>query len=391
MTRWLSSRCWRSRLAVRPELRSRRRISTLGWRAIALCFPLAFGGLATYGMFRTYQTHLAWHEAQSTAPATCRILSSEVVAEERTDSEGDTSICYRPRVRYAYPHSGGEGEGEAITPYDVHLSHICEERWAVLRIAPYAAGTDVACWVDPQRASRAYLDRSLRLTSVAWAALLLPLLLASLFYVGLALRPGFGGAIRRARPTPRVGDQRVIIDTRPRAWPLALGTSCIVYLAATLSLFVIAPEDTGGSPGLVLSGAALLALACGAIYLLMRRRGPRVTLLAKDPRFLRGHTHVLELVVESPCAPASVRVGLAGYEGGNMKDGTSHSKRFHEQTLLSLGRGPRHIRRELELALPADTMHSFVSEVGHVRWSLSVAIEVPRWPDLQLAEVVEVE
>ena len=141
---------------------------------------LVLGAMYFFGALSFLYAVFAWHHRVQTAErashwsmAHGEILQSELVVER--DSDGDD---YIPRVRYAWTAHGKRWTGDRIR---IGPGMSFKDRMlAQHALAPYRAGERVRVWYDPEKPSRAVLERE------ATGAGLQPWLIMGLFLLGAA-------------------------------------------------------------------------------------------------------------------------------------------------------------------------------------------------------------
>lgn len=119
--------------------------------AVAVLFIFLGGGLGGWARYQRSRAKasLSWVEV----PA--RILSSYMVTQEDTDSEGDPVTWYVPKVRYAYDVGGHTYEADRI-----HFGNVRRgtDRDAMAVVERYPAGATTSARVDPADPRSATLE-----------------------------------------------------------------------------------------------------------------------------------------------------------------------------------------------------------------------------------------
>jgi hypothetical protein len=119
---------------------------------VMLLVGLAWIGLFAFIHFRAAgkaKASESWPAAQG------RILSSQVVIEEREDREGGTTIWYNPVVTYSYTAGGGALQGKRIRFANMRQSSRAKAE-AVL--APYPEGGTVSVRYNPEKPAESVLE-----------------------------------------------------------------------------------------------------------------------------------------------------------------------------------------------------------------------------------------
>jgi hypothetical protein len=376
----------------------------------------AFDGLTLFGaLFAVVGGCLLWF--MGVAPAArilmarswdrlaCSVESSRVLTHE-----GDDSTTYGIDILYRWERGHGI---ERSSRYDFFGGSTSDyaDKAAIVRAHP--AGSEVACWVHPQRRNEAVLERGA--TAAAWFAVVpLGFLAGGIAMIGIGRRQ----AGRRTRARRRAMDgtlpfapddavldilpDRVLppgpalLPARNTRWDRVLG---VVFAAAfwngIVAVFVNEAWKAWerGRPDwflmlflvpFVLVGVALCWAIVHALLALLNPR-PALRIDTGVPRLgepieiqweCRGAVHRLD----------RVRIRLRGTEQATYQVGTdtrAASEIFHEEILVDSPAPACHLGGSASFTIPASSMHSFESAHNQILWTLEFEGEIRRWPNVE--------
>ncbi len=351
--------------------------------------------------------------ARSWREVPCTILESGV-----KNHEGSDSTTYSVSVRYEYEVDGRLYRSDRYR-FMGGSSSGYEGKAEV--VAGLPVGSRQVCYVDPKDPSRAVLDRSLG----AWVLLsLIPLgLIAGTLWGivwiirtargktrGPTLAPVPGGvtfsdleAYRTWLPEPHgaarraalAGDDR--IELKPAAGPVAklVGiTAVALFWNGIVSLFlkdVVAGWRSGQGDGcrtlflvpFVVIGVGLLI---SIPYQILALFNPRPRLILDRSRLRPGEAARLSWSFSGAAGRIRrLKITIEGREEASYRRGTTtHTDRSTFATLVlfdgdqaaSVGSG------EVEVVIPAGSMHSFAASHNKIVWKLMVSGEIAHWPDV---------
>ncbi len=365
-------------------------------RANRVALPILFGvvflaiGLGvTYGTFvRPLQRQV---EARDWVPVEAVVTKSAV----RVHS-GDDTTTYSVYIAYRYDFNGQAWQGDRYR----FTSGSSSGRFAKQQVvSAHPVGRKITVYVDPADPAESVI---LRDAGRALYLGLIPLIFALVGAAALVF------AIRSARRQRSAG-----VTDHGRAAPMALrrptqsftrasghAKRIVGMLAAALfwngivSVFLhecVSQWQRGGHPvflslflvPFVLIGAGLVG---GFIYQILRVFNPRVALERPNCTLapgvitqlgFRGTGNLRRL--------ARLAITVHGHEHATYQRGTNSVTDTHEffaETLLD-SRDPMLMEQgSVRLALPTDAMHSFKSAHNRIAWTITVAGQVPHWPDL---------
>lgn len=353
------------------------------------------------GYFLLYRPLARLVVARSWTALACVVESSTVRSHE-----GDDSTTYSVDIVYRYEVGGRTYRGNR---YDFlgGSSSGYEAKQRVVDAHP--VGTTVTCFVDPLDPASSVLQRG-------WSAKYLLGLLALPFFAGglFGLWWNLGPGRRQAEvPSHRAAlkGQAVVaasspVQLKPAAGPLArtLGTLFVALFWNGITSVFVVQVVAGWRSGhgdvmltlfmtpFVLIGLALLAAVPHQILASTNPR-PRLELSSGRPRL--GEIERLDWSFRgSVRRMTSLRLELEGREEATYRRGTSSATDrhvFHSEVLFASTVAAEMERGSLTFRVPATSMHSFASDHNKIVWTLKLAGEIPRWPDIAEEFTLEVQ
>ncbi|WP_066798826.1 DUF3592 domain-containing protein [Sphingomonas soli] len=139
---------------------------TIGLGLALVGAPLAWYGIHSYRKHgRRYASALSgWTKTAAT------VIDARLIDREMRDSQGDSSLCYEPRLHYRYSVSGAELEGKATALCVTPLFTLFDtaQQW----LLAHAPGKQIDLWYDPARPedSTPLLDKPSALRTTAMVA-----------------------------------------------------------------------------------------------------------------------------------------------------------------------------------------------------------------------------
>jgi len=325
-------------------------------------------------------------DAQSWDVRRCTVISSNLRVQQ-----SDDSTTYRIDVLFEYEV---EGETYRSNRYDFvtwSSSGSSAKREVVDR---FPRGLETECFVNPSDPSHAVLSREPCLTYLVG---LLPLIFLIVGTAVLAWGLSMRRTRRRTPPEANVPTDSETLTLEARHGPVTKVIGSIVFATmwngiVSVFLWQLVNDWRHGNPDWFLTVfltpfvlVGLLSIAAVGYYLLALAN-PRVELLVtpSSPRLgdsmrikwrLRGAVQRLD----------QLRITLEGREQATYTRGTkSHTDTevFAEHVVIETS---HHAHMELsstEVHLPEDLMHTFEAAHNSIVWSLKVAGDIPRWPDV---------
>ncbi len=374
-----------------------------------LVFTLVGGGFTWYFVQICSQAL----NAQSWTEVKARVIDSDVLRSESTDSDGHRSVTYKIDIFYEYEYQGQKYRSSRYDFFTVSSSGSDSKREVVRR---YRAGKVVDAYVNPDDPSQAVLNRDF-----SWSYLigLIPLIF---LLVGLALllagrkrvasqQTALGstaGASWKKEATAIPSTMRASgrIELKPTASPLGkfFGITFIaLFWNGIVSVFVYQAYKAWalGNPEWFLMIFLIPFVLVGALlvffifYQFLAVFNPQVALTLGASNLRLGDTLELSWQTRGNVSRLKqLQIILSAKEEASYRRGTdTHTERhtFYEQTLAQ-SQGQGNISRgSVSMLIPADSMHTFSGNSNKIIWSLKVKGEIPKWPDVDDEYVVNVE
>jgi hypothetical protein len=382
----------------------------------ATAFLVAFLGLFVVvgtgiGYFMSAQPLYRVFQARGWTPTPCEVISSRIVHGDET---ARAEIVYRYQVggrqytadRYNFvPGSTSDSTVPAV-------------------VASHAPGTKFECYVDPDDPSRAVINR----TATLWYFLGVPFFVMFAGIPGViglvALRgqrrnraaqqalsgssgtsgtstysgsAGFSQGDSRFAPAPVAGDSGSLV-LKPSSSPLgkliAITFVCLFWngIVGIFTYFEYQMFVRGDSVGwflaifLLLFQAVGLALLAAVPYQLLALANPRpIITLSRGSVPVGGTVSFAWELSGAAHRVSGLKMTLRGTEEARYRRGTDtkvDTHVFFEETLINATHAMNIARGQGTIRIPADSMHSFTADNNKVIWTLHVAGEIPRWPNI---------
>lgn len=333
----------------------------------------------------------------------CIVISSEVKSHR-----GNHGNTYSVNILYSYQFNGRQYRANRYDFMGVSSSGYDGKQVVVARFAP---GSKALCYVDPADPTQAVLQRGF--TPAMWIALL-PLVFVLLGLVG------FVSTLRKRNA------QNQVTETIGQGFPVRLpanaGGSGFAISEAPATL----KPQPGSSPATKFFGAVVVALfwngivsvflvhlfknwrsgyfegflalflipfvliglvllvAIGYFFLGLFNPRPRLNVTPGTPRL----GDVLRVEWEVSGRVESMRsfcVRLEGREEATYSRGTrtATDRNVFARLDIAAATAPQEMRSGSgNVTIPASAMHSFAATHNKIIWSIRIAGEIPRWPDL---------
>ena len=373
------------------------------------CLILFFGifaaaGTLTLWMF-TIRPFWGIVDGQSWVETPCTIVSSEV--EVHLDGEGNT---YSIEIKYDYDFNGRPYRGERYHfMYGMSSSGRSGKQKVVDR---YPVGLQTSCYVDPDDPSEAVLNRGLT-ADLWWGLFSLPFLAVG--YGGLLYGTGILGKGKKsgahegerqalstsgdvpADPDDDDWESDGPVVLKPEHTPLGkFLAACFfaLFWNGITSVFVViaVKSHLDGRPEwcltvfitpFVLIGLLLIGAVGHTFFALFIPR-PTLSLdraripLGESARLswrISGRTHIIR----------HLSVTLQGVERATYRRGTdTHTDKhtFFKQTLFDSHDSLDIPEGDVDVQIPADSMHSFKADNNRIEWSVHFKGEIPMRPDI---------
>jgi len=120
-------------------------------------FVLVFVGAGGLLIYQSIRSRKKAESSQSWPATTGHITDAHVSHHTSTDSDGDTSDHYSPKVRYTYPVAGTTYEGDKIGfGFQQSFGNASKAQAALTR---YPVGGQISVFYDPNNPADAVLER----------------------------------------------------------------------------------------------------------------------------------------------------------------------------------------------------------------------------------------
>jgi hypothetical protein len=388
------------------------------FHAVVFCAGLAFAALLISGIAMP-----EWRINHDYVETRCQVVGKGLARRMVEDPPGAYTTFWRPTVRVRYPTDRGPREAWAATS---RAEAVSDRAAAVERLASWRLGSEVPGWYDPADPDMVVLERGYNWWM--WLlALLLPGALLAFGGTGLgrairqwgrseeaiAARAGGGGLLVGSPTSAVVGHPAVpacddlvnspgtVLRYRlpiesPENWTLlGLGLFAVLWNAVLVVLAVNAGLDLAGGR------VDRLLVALLVPFLVIGIAG--VTLFVRG-LFLAAAVGPTQLEIsDHPLRPGRCYEVLLAQGGAGVLRELELALELEEQATFRQGTDARServvvwrqvvaTRRDVQLDpvsqfelqarahVPADAMHSFISEHNAVRWRLVVRGTPARWP-----------
>jgi hypothetical protein len=321
-------------------------------------------------------------------PTPCTIVSKDMRSWSTDDG-----TSYRADVNYLYTVGGREWRSNRVDFFSFLGSGYSDAKAVLGR---YSEGSSATCFVDPGNPSKSVLERQLRPKQLFG---LIPLIF---ILVGWAVANHGRKKARALRAEEGLTGE----FTEPIDGPLVLkaqvgpvgklgGTIFFaLFWNGIVSVFVYQAWKgwQSGSPDwfltiflipFVLVGVAAFGFV-GYTLLALANPRPRLTLTPGHPR-LGSALHFEWRLTGRAERLSNLRIYLEGREEATYQRGTdtvTEREVFATFDLVNTDNDWEIPRGTAELAIPADTMHSFQADSNKIIWEIKVEGEIDRWPDV---------
>lgn len=380
---------WRTKPASAKPVSERHRSgagATIGLRLFGAIFMCVGGGLLYAMLIRPTMKEAA---AANWPQVPCEVTSSRV-ASHRGSKGGST---YSVEIRYRYDFKGHSYDG---TRYNFDTGNSSSRGWRAEAVAKHPPGTRTLCHVNPEDPVEAVL--SVKPSPERWFGLIPGLFLI----VGLFVF--FKAPAMTNRSTSRTG---LPFDALPRL-PRDLATGEVELKPASspltgfIVLFIVALVWNGIVWGFLLTMGkgeilpriflGLFALigagiAAGVVYQFLALFNPRPILAASAQVVPLGGTlgvhwrftgNVRRLV--------KFTIVLEGREEATYRRGTSTTTDrnvFAILLLIDTADRAQIPSGNTKITIPRELIHTFTAPNNKIVWTLRLAGDVPRWPDVK--------
>lgn len=317
----------------------------------------------------------------------CEILSSNVRSHP-----GDDSTTYSLDIRYRYTVSGHNYTG---TRYNFDSGSSSSRKWRAEIAANYRAGMKTLCHVNPADPVEAVL--SVKPSQDRWFGLMsLPFLLIGLFVFFKA--PGLSnqgtlppGTTHQGLPLlPRdTGSGEVIL--KPASSPMTgfIGTLAIALFWNGITWAMLLNMPRGDWFGRIFLGIFALigaGLGVAVIYQFLALFNPRPILTASAGTVPLGGTfEVRWRFTGNVRRLVKFNIALEGREEATYRRGTTTTTDksvFAILTLTDTADRDQIASGSAKITIPRELIHTFSAPNNKIAWTLRVAGDIPKWPDV---------
>ena len=345
---------------------------------------LAMGAFAFWDM--TLKPLLQIRAARDWQAVPCTILSSSVASHD-----GDDSTTYSVKIEYRYEVDGREYRASRYR-FQSGSDSNRKEKAAIVRAHP--AGLTTVCFVDLRNPSEAVIDRRPHRGLWWWGAfglvfvavggtgvLFAPRMTAKGPTLAVPVAAGGGPAELKPKQTPLVKFFGI----------LALAVFLNAFIGVFFYLVFLADDADRVSffAKAIVGIFSLLAVAMIAAVFnsFLALFNPRVRLTASSAEIPLGGTLQLDWQIDGRADKFTrLKILLEGREEATYRRGTDTSTDTHvflEIPLFDSTDRAAFRSGSAQIAVPADSMHTFIAPNNKVLWRLRVEGQIPRFPDVK--------
>jgi hypothetical protein len=368
-------------------------------------FVLFFGAFLGAGMLTLWLMAIGpWlnmRASQDWVPVDCTIVSSEV--ESHSDSDGTT---YSIEISYEYEYEGKTYQSDRYHFLTGSSSGYAGKKEVVDRYPP---GKEATCLVDPSNPQQAVIDNT---WSGQWWMALFPipfLLVGAGGLIGVfVIAPIYRQrkrerALTAGRSPHALAEQnepnytgRVVLqpETGPLGKFIGMSIFALFWNGISGTIFVVADALVARIflSLFLLVGLFIIGLA---VHAFLQIFNPKVDLVLENgmPRLGRPVDLGWQMIGRSDVVQ-TLTITLIGREEATYQRGTNtvtDKEEFFKQVLLETEDKSRMQVGEVELNVPADTMHSWEASKNKIVWILKVHGDIRRWPDISDEYEVKVQ
>ena len=129
-------------------------------------FVLVFIGVGAFLIFQSIRSQRKAESSRAWPAIAGRLIDAQVSHHTSTDSDGDTSHHYTPKIRYSYQVAGQYYEGNKIGfGFQQSYSSQAKAQAALSRFPPSG---EVSVYYDPQNPAEAVLERKAGGSTASW-------------------------------------------------------------------------------------------------------------------------------------------------------------------------------------------------------------------------------
>ena len=378
---------WRAKPLSQKAVSERHRAgvgSTIFLRIFGFVFIAIGGGLIYVLLIHPTMKEIA---ASRWTQVPCEIMSSRVAVHS-----GSKSSTYSVEIRYGYDFKGHAYKG---TRYNFDTGNSSNRGWREEAVAKFPPGLKTLCYVNPADPIEAVL--SVKPSSDRWFGLIPGLFLV----VGLLIffkAPAMASrsASLTGLPTdvlpmlkrdPATGE----VELKPASTPLAgfifLLIFALVWNGITWGILLSMPR--GEWFGRIFLGIFVViggALGVGVIYSFLALFNPRPVLTASAPAVpLGGTLDVRWRFTGNVRRLVHLAITLEAHEEATYRRGTTTTTDKNVFAILPLIETADRAQingGSAKVTIPGDLIHTFTAMNNKIVWTLRLAGDIPKWPDV---------
>ncbi|MEZ6050648.1 MAG: DUF3592 domain-containing protein [Planctomycetaceae bacterium] len=356
------------------------------------------GAVAFY--FLTIQPLWDVFRASSWVETPCTVLSSAVETHP-----GDESDTYSIEIEYEYVFQGQRYQGDR---YHFMVGNSSGRKWKQAVVDAHPVGHQTICYVDSAKPSEAVLHRGLTV-DMWWGLFPIPFLAVGIVPPVLMLRgkrkndvtSGLAPATtnlvtNQSSDLPELSsDGPVTLKAASSPWGSFIG-SVIVCLfwngIISIPISEVVQSWRDGDPEYVLTFFMIpfalvgLGIVAWMVYAFIALFNPRPTLTISRGSIPLGETaHVWWSFQGSTYSIRVLKLTLKGVEKATYRRGTdthTDEETFYEEVLSQHDQAFDIASGEVDVTIPADSMHTFKSDNNEIVWSLHLTGDIPARPDV---------
>jgi hypothetical protein len=381
---------------------SSRKVQNLwpGWLVLFAFVFFAVGGVAFYFMAVKPVGHVLLAKNWKATP--CTVISSRI--QSHASDDGST---YRVDILYTYEFNGQSFRSSRYSFMGGSSSGYARKAEIVNRHPP---GKHTTCYVDPNHPLEAVLERGF--TNDMWFGLIpLVFVIAGAGGMYLAIRhwrkttsssvqfqpgmtPGSSTSAHRGATSTGVGP--VVLKpkwSRLGQLMISLVLACFWNGIVAVPVWQVINSWRRGHPEWFLTLFMIPFVAVGigliafVIYSFLRLFNPSVNLTVSGVAVpLGGALELTWNITGRSQVISKLRIYLEGREEATYQRGTSSQtdKAVFATLELATLTPPNDLRSgRTRIQIPTRTMHSFASGHNQITWTLCVAGDIARWPDIK--------
>lgn len=330
----------------------------------------------------------------------CVIESSEV--ESHNSSDGTT---YSIEISFSYNIDGRSYTSDSYSFNSVNSSG---RKGKSKVVKQYPKGSEQTCWVNPDDHSAAVINRDipkLVYIIIPFSSIFMiigfAVILGTLGFLPERLTKLVGNARHKPVTTKSTGAEQL----KPKQSGIGkvffmIFAACFWNGIVSIFLVQIVKSHMSGDPEWFLTIFMIpfvcigLGLIYGIFHALLALTNPKILLSVSESSPALGDEVELNWEADKPLHKVrKFRIRLVGEEAATYQRGTdtkTDTSIFYADTVVDLEDPRTQQRGTATISIPLESMHSFDSGNNKINWSLTVAGEIPRFPDIDDAYPITV-